>query len=169
MGFKVYGAGVDAPEVDAATVPWARLSHSYFPYRLRQAPGPLNALGRYKFMFPNKFSVYLHDTPARNLFAKAERAFSSGCIRVEDPAALARFLVGGVKEWTPDKLRQAVESGETQTVVLAERVPVHILYWTAWAEDDEVVFRRDVYGRDARVLAALGEEPPEEESLEVSP
>jgi murein L,D-transpeptidase YcbB/YkuD len=123
---------------------------------LRQDPGPWNALGRIKFMFPNGHDVYLHDTPARALFEHAERGFSSGCIRLQEPLALADWLLAGNPRWSPEALRAAIDSGQTRTVNLREPVPVYLLYWTAWVDSDGTVqFRRDIYDRDAPLAAAL--------------
>ena len=126
------------------------------PFRLRQDPGPWNALGRIKFMFPNSHDVYLHDTPSRELFAPAERGFSSGCIRVQQPRALADWLLKDDSRWSPEALRVAIDSGQTRTVNLRQPVPVYLLYWTAWVGSDGAVqFRRDIYDRDAPLAAAL--------------
>ena len=123
--------------------------------RLRQRPGPDNALGRVKFMFPNRFNVYLHDTPARELFARSARSFSHGCIRLEKPLALAEALLRG-EGWTMDEIEEATGRSTPRTVDLDEPVPVHILYWTAWVDENGTVqFRRDLYGRDPAVLRAL--------------
>lgn len=123
--------------------------------RLRQRPGPDNALGRVKFMFPNRFSVYLHDTPARELFARSARSFSHGCIRLEKPLALAEALLRG-QGWTMDEIEEATRRSTPRTVNLDEPVPVHILYWTAWVDEKGTIqFRRDLYGRDPAVLRAL--------------
>ena len=150
------GWGEHPREIDPASVDWQRVGRS-LPYRLRQDPGSWNALGRIKFMFPNSHDVYLHDTPARALFAHAERGFSSGCIRVQDALALADWLLADDPRWSPERLRAAVEGGQTRTVNLREPVPVHLLYWTAWAGSDAMVhFRRDIYDRDAPLAAALG-------------
>lgn len=113
-------------------------------------------------MFPNRFSVYLHDTPARELFAEEARAFSSGCIRLEDPLALARLLLADDPKWTPAEIDRALATGREQSVRLRTRIPVHLLYWTAWVdpEDGSVQFREDIYGRDAPVLRELREAPP---------
>ena len=123
---------------------------------LRQEPGPDNALGRVKFMFPNPYSVYLHDTPSKALFEKSERAFSSGCIRVENPLELAELLLDDPARWSRAEIDRVVEEGKTRTVTLARPVPVLLSYWTAWVDRGGVLqFRRDVYGRDAKVRAAL--------------
>jgi murein L,D-transpeptidase YcbB/YkuD len=112
-------------EVPASSVDW---SASSFPYTLRQDPGPTNALGRVKFMFPNAHSVYLHDTPSKNLFDADDRAFSSGCIRVEDPMVLAERLLAGQPGWRRAEIDRTVESGKTTTVTLQEPVPVLLTY-----------------------------------------
>ena len=158
---KVFrGWGTNAAEIDPATVDWSRLSASSFPYRLRQEPGPGNALGRVKFMFPNAFNVYLHDTPGREVFASTERAFSSGCIRVENPVELALYLIGD-QGWTRESIQRVVDARVERTVTLATPVPVHLLYWTAWADADGTLhFRRDIYDRDPALAAALAEPPP---------
>lgn len=158
------GWGKDGRVIDPGEIEWGALSRGFFPYRLRQLPGPANALGRVKFMFPNRFSVYLHDTPARELFRKTERAFSSGCIRVERPLELAAYALrraplGGVAE-----LEGAIATEEERVVKIGSPIPVHILYWTAWVDDDGVEqFRRDIYGRDRLLDEALREDPPEPE------
>jgi murein L,D-transpeptidase YcbB/YkuD len=155
------GSGSEAPEVDPATVEWSQLRAQTLPYTFRQDPGPDNALGRVKFMFPNRFNVYLHDTPAPDLFTKTTRAFSSGCIRVEKPIELAAYVLGGNPAWTREALVAAIRSGETQTVRLPQPIPVHLVYWTAWVDGSGVLqFREDVYGRDRVLDEALREKPP---------
>jgi murein L,D-transpeptidase YcbB/YkuD len=127
--------------------------------RLRQRPGPENPLGQIKFMFPNEHDIYLHDTPADHLFAEAERDLSHGCIRLERPMDLAHVLLKG-SEWTPEKLQEALATGEQKTITLPHPLPVHLLYFTAWVDKDGTVeFRRDVYGHDAKLAKALAEEP----------
>jgi murein L,D-transpeptidase YcbB/YkuD len=127
----------------------------------RQLPGRDNPLGRVKFMFPNQFDVYLHDTPADHLFAKSERDFSHGCIRLENPVDLANYLLKDDPKWPPEAIQEAIESGEQKTVSIPHPLPVHILYFTAWVDDDGTIeFRRDVYGHDAKLAAALDQEPP---------
>ncbi|HYL32604.1 MAG TPA: L,D-transpeptidase family protein [Stellaceae bacterium] len=124
--------------------------------QLIQRPGPKNALGKIKFELPNRFDVYLHDTPAKTLFARPRRALSHGCIRVEDPRALARRLMADDPKWTMDAIDAAVATGKTQRVMLPHPIPVSIVYWTAYVDDDGTVeFRNDVYGRDQRLDDAL--------------
>lgn len=154
--------GTNRP-VDPTTVAWADLNGQSFNrlYRLRQDPGPHNALGRVKFMFPNRHNVYLHDTPSRELFERTSRDFSSGCIRVENPLELAEYLLAGEPGWTRARIDEAVRAGEERTVRLTRSVPVHLLYWTAWADADGVLhFRPDIYQRDRVVAAALDASPP---------
>jgi murein L,D-transpeptidase YcbB/YkuD len=145
-------------EVPAGGIDWSRYASARgFPYQIRQDPGPTNALGRVKFMFPNEHAVYLHDTPDRSLFDRPARAFSSGCIRVEDPLELAVRLLRDPQRWSREALEREIASGRTQTVNLPQPIPVILLYWTAQADDQGTVsFRNDVYGRDAPILRALG-------------
>ncbi len=145
-----------ATVVDPHTVDWASVSGRNFPYKLRQGHGEGNALGRIKFMLPNRFSIYLHDTPAKALFAKSERAFSHGCIRVSDPPALAEQVLAETNGWTVDRVNQAIDSGERQIISLKQPLPVHISYLTSWVnKDGSVHFRNDVYSRDAKLMEAL--------------
>ncbi|MEA2563464.1 MAG: L,D-transpeptidase YcbB [Acidobacteriota bacterium] len=128
--------------------------------RIRQRSGPDNPLGQVKFMFPNEHDVYLHDSPADHLFSREERDFSHGCIRLERPVQLAEYLLRDKPEWRGTKVREAILSGEQRTVKLPKKLPVHILYFTAWVEDNGVVnFRKDVYGHDQKLAAALAQEP----------
>jgi murein L,D-transpeptidase YcbB/YkuD len=145
-----------APEIDPAAVDWSRVKADTLSYKFRQDPGPHNSLGRIKFMFPNKFDVYLHDTPERGLFSRAVRDFSSGCIRVERPIDLAEYVLRGDAAWTREKILAAIDSRETQVVNLRNPLSVHLLYWTAWlADDGRVQFREDIYLRDAALYRAL--------------
>ncbi len=149
------GWGGDAQEIDPATVDWSTITPRNNPYRFRQDPGPNNSLGLVKFMFPNRFNVYLHDTPARELFARVQRDFSSGCIRVEKPIELTQYLLADRPEWTRQTIEAAMNRGSERTVTLNRPIAVHILYWTAWAEEDGTVhFRRDIYNRDERLMEA---------------
>ena len=151
-------------EVAPTSVDWSQVTGADLNrrFRLRQDPGPWNALGQVKFMFPNRFNVYLHDTPSRELFSRAVRTFSSGCVRVQNPLDLAEYLLGDQPAWTRSAIERAAAAGSETTVQLTRPLPVHVLYWTAWVGDDgALVFRPDIYGRDSRVLAALTEPPPE--------
>jgi murein L,D-transpeptidase YcbB/YkuD len=122
---------------------------------VRQRPGPWNALGRFKFMFPNPHNIYLHDTPARTLFSLADRAFSHGCVRIEKPAELAALLLAP-QGWTPERIQAAVATGQQTVVTLTTPIPVTISYATAFRTPDGFQhYRRDVYGRDRKLLAAL--------------
>jgi murein L,D-transpeptidase YcbB/YkuD len=134
-------------------------------YSIRQKPGPANALGLVKFMFPNSYSVYLHSTPSTELFSRSRRDFSSGCIRVERPAELASFLLRNQPDgasWTVQRAQAAMDSGkDNQQVNLAVQVPVLILYVTAVAEEDGTIhFFDDIYGHDKRLNALLVKGPP---------
>lgn len=165
---KVFqGWGADAREIDPQTVDWSQITAKTFNYRFRQEPGPNNALGRVKFMFPNKFNVYLHDTPSRELFEKTKRAFSSGCIRIEKAIEMAEYVLRGDPKWRRETILAAIEKWTELTVRLPEPIPVHILYWTAWAnEDGSIQFRHDIYGRDVLLGEALKEKPPADTSTE---
>jgi murein L,D-transpeptidase YcbB/YkuD len=112
-------------------------------------------------MFPNRFSVYLHDTPNRKLFGKAQRDFSSGCIRVEDAVALAEYLLKDNPNWSAEKLRAAIKRNQQQIVTIAPSVPVHLLYMTAWMDaNGGVQFRKDIYKRDAQLDQVLARRQP---------
>ncbi|MEZ5558072.1 MAG: L,D-transpeptidase family protein [Pseudomonadales bacterium] len=142
-------------------IDWQTVTASQFPYHLRQQPGPANPLGRVKFMLPNEYAVYLHDTPTRGLFDRVERTFSSGCIRVGDALALAEWVLGGQREsWDATRIVDAMDTGATRTVVLEEPIPVFVVYFTAQpAASGTIALQFDVYGRDARIIAALYDEP----------
>jgi len=143
--------------VDPATIDWSQLSRGNFPYTFVQRPGPRNALGRVKFIFPNEHSVYLHDTPSKSLFGRAERAFSHGCVRVENPFDLAEVLLGS-EGWDQEKIKATLDGLETKTVYLPEPLPVLLLYWTAeMGLTGDVHFYPDVYERDQRIAKALDE------------
>jgi murein L,D-transpeptidase YcbB/YkuD len=161
-GFEIFDSwSRDATPLDPADIDWSAVSSAGFPYRLRQKPGPKNALGRVKFMFPNRFAVYLHDTPSRSLFARRVRNFSSGCIRVERPLDLAAQLLRDQPGWSFAEIKALVESGENKSVSLKRLVPVHLQYWTAWADaGGSVNFRRDIYGRDQALSTALQQRVP---------
>ncbi|MCZ6865385.1 MAG: L,D-transpeptidase family protein [Candidatus Dadabacteria bacterium] len=125
-------------------------------YRLRQNPGPGNPLGRIKFLFPNKHSIYLHDTPNRGFFKKAQRNFSHGCIRVEKPLELAEFVLFSNPDWTQSTVQSSINRGRTKTVHLDEAITVYILYFTTWVDNEgSVNFHKDIYGLDKTLYNAL--------------
>jgi murein L,D-transpeptidase YcbB/YkuD len=157
QNFRIFhDAGWGSTQIDPLSVNWSAVSARNFPYRLRQDPGPKNALGRVKFMLPNRYQVYLHDTPSKTLFTKTERAFSSGCIRLEKPIELAEYLLGADPKWSRQRILAAMATSREQTVRLSTSIPVHLLYWTAWVNEDGVAhFRRDIYSRDTVLEKAL--------------
>ena len=169
QGFEVFDSwSRDAAPLDPETIDWEAVTPGSFPYRLRQKPGASNALGRVKFMFPNRFAVYLHDTPSKRLFSRPVRNFSSGCIRVQKPVELAAYLLRDQPGWSEEKIRELIESQEQKSVSLKRLVPVHLQYWTAWVgEDGTVNFRKDIYGRDQILEAALRKRPPMNRELAV--
>jgi murein L,D-transpeptidase YcbB/YkuD len=145
-------------KIDPLQVDWSRYTTG-IPYTLQQDPGPDNALGRVKFMFPNPYSVYLHDTPSRSLFEAADRSFSSGCVRVERPLELAKLLLNEPDKWNDATIARVLESQRTQNITLKTQVPLLLAYWTAWVDQQgRVNFRRDVYGQDAKWSAGLDRE-----------
>ena len=123
---------------------------------VRQKPGPSNSLGKVKFLFPNSFNIYLHDTPAKSLFGEDQRAFSHGCIRLGEPEKLAIYLLRNTPEWTTEKIRTTMNSGTEKYITLKEAVPVYITYFTSWVDKNgKINFRNDVYNRDERVAKML--------------
>ena len=160
MGLTVLDRATGEP-VDPATVDWSGVDEGALPYRFAQPPGGSNPLGRVKFIFPNRYSIYMHDTPNREAFAEVQRALSHGCVRVAEPEKLAGFLLQGDEKWTEEALVAAMEAGGRQRRVdLPAPVPVYLLYWTAFVNaDGRVEFRPDVYRRDPAVKQALAVEP----------
>ncbi|GLK52406.1 L,D-transpeptidase family protein [Maricaulis virginensis] len=154
LGFQVLdseGNLVDPGEIDWNTVP-----ASAFPYRLRQAPGPQNALGQVKFIFPNPYNTYLHDTPTRQLFEEDRRAFSSGCMRVDRPVDLARWVSEGLPDWPPERIDRVLAGGVETRVDLSEGIPVEVVYRTVVPEGSlGVRFLDDLYNRDGIIIDEL--------------
>lgn len=160
--------------VDPASVDWRSLNKNNFPFVLRQAPGPKNSLGRIKFVMPNPFAIYLHDTPAKGLFSRTVRTFSHGCIRVEHTLTLGARLLGepppqaasagsvpggavvveaAAPQGTEQRLQQLIDQGETESLPLPEPLPVYLIYLTAWVDGaGNLQFRDDVYGRDVPLV-----------------
>lgn len=142
--------------VDIGSLDFGAISPAKFPYTLRQEPGPKNALGRIKFMFPNQHAVYLHDTPSRALFARADRSFSSGCIRVEQPLSLAANLLGDPVNWSVARIEERLTRAQNETVRLQNPIPVFLMYWTSEPDGQgDARFYPDVYKRDPGVLKGL--------------
>jgi len=142
----------DGSVVDPSTIDF----NGKFPYGVRQEPGPGNALGRVKFIFPNPFFVYFHDTPSKGLFGRSARAFSHGCIRTENPLDLAALLLEDKEGWDRVRIDKVVDSARMTTVTLAEPMTVFLLYWTAEVGEDGVIgFREDIYNRDGRIIDGL--------------
>jgi murein L,D-transpeptidase YcbB/YkuD len=158
---SVAAQGFEAVQGDRVTslqsIDWGRYGSGNFPFQLRQRPGANNALGRVKLMFPNSHNVYLHDSPARDLFSRTERAFSHGCIRLARPLELAEQVLraGGVEGWNKERIDSIIASANTTVVNLRDPLPVHITYLTAWVDGGVANFRGDIYGHDVKLLAAL--------------
>lgn len=148
-------------EVDPTTVPWGQYLGKRPPYTLRQDAGPDNALGLIKFIFPNPYHVYLHDTPSKSLFDKARRAFSHGCIRVQHPLDLGKMLIANDpgNPTSAARFDQVLASGKTSTIFLKEPLPIFLMYLTANAENGQVQFMPDLYQRDRGILDALNGPP----------
>ena len=150
-GYTVRGA--DGKTLDPASVNWWSENPGV---TLVQQPGPKNALGRVKFMFPNQYAVYLHDTDDRSLFDRSERNLSSGCVRVENPFQLADLLMRDAPDWNSERREAILNSGKTTRIDLLKPIPILITYYTAWATPSgEVEFREDIYDRDPALLKAL--------------
>jgi murein L,D-transpeptidase YcbB/YkuD len=165
---------------DHASIDWDDMDSSKIHFRVRQKSGDGNALGNVKFMFPNQFSIYLHDTPADYLFDRTQRTLSHGCVRVEEPVKLAGYVLDGQEDWDEGKISEAMGGGEADggtggqadrrtggqaermpiTVDLEKPIPVYLVYLTAFVRDGELHFRDDPYGKDARAIARLGGYPP---------
>lgn len=145
-GYDIVNA--EGKSIEPSTIDWVNVQRGSFPYTLVQAPGPMNELGRIKFLFPNEFGVCMHDTPSRYLFANASRAFSHGCIRIAEPLDAAELLLEE-HGWTRDTIENQINSGETLTIALSDPVPLVVAYLTARVgEDGTVYLYRDVYGLD---------------------
>ena len=158
---KGFEAVVNNKPIPLTAINWSQYSRTNFPVRLRQKPGPNNALGRVKFMFPNRFNVYMHDTPARSLFSKSARAFSHGCIRLARPIDMAeQVLSTSVPGWDRKRVDRVVDSKKRTVVSLKSPIEVHVTYSTSWRDEDgDVQFRPDIYRRDAKLYAALFGKP----------
>ncbi|MEQ4912435.1 L,D-transpeptidase [Proteus terrae] len=154
-GYTIYsGWGNDAYPINPYDIDWQNMSANNFPYRIWQAPGPTNSLGRYKFNMPNSDAIYLHDTPNHSLFSKNMRAISSGCIRVNKASELASILLGDAG-WKQDRIDAALKRGSTQYAPIPERIPVYLYYQTAWvAQENAPQYRADIYSYDKVITNA---------------
>ena len=147
-------------EVDATSIEWSLYDTDYFPFILKQDAGSGNSLGRFKFYMPNRYDIYLHDTPARGLFERSSRAFSSGCVRVEGAAQLADLLLARAGSWERVQFNRALQREETLTLGLVQPMPVYLAYFTSWVDEaGKIHFRPDLYLRDDRLLSALNGDP----------
>lgn len=145
--------GTSGEAIDPSSIDWSDAATTE-GLRFRQTPGPDNALGLVKFIFPNHFSIYLHDTPTDALFNRDKRTLSHGCIRIEKPVELVEYVLRDKAQWTPERIRAAMHSGREQSVTLSEPLPVHIGYWTAWVDEDgSVTFTDDPYRLDRKQAA----------------
>ncbi|MBC5991581.1 L,D-transpeptidase family protein [Pontibacter cellulosilyticus] len=139
-------------QIDPYSIDWASVTEKNFPYMVRQRPGPKNSLGSIKFLFPNEYNVYLHDTPADALFSQNQRNFSHGCVRVEKPIELGKYLLQDMPEWDESRIRSTINGGEETWVTLPKNVQVYIVYFTSWADEQgNVHFREDLYGHDKKL------------------
>lgn len=145
-------------EVPSSSIDWAKVNPRTFPYIIRQEPGENNSLGLVKFMFPNKHSVYIHDTPARSLFEREDRALSHGCIRLQKPFEFAKLLLSFDPSWTDEKIKENMRLPKEKIVMLDRKIPVVVLYLTYWANNKgDYFFRKDIYSRDAEIYKSLRE------------
>ncbi len=166
-GLQVVDAKHRSKVLDPKSIDWSDVDTADLPFRVRQPAGDANALGRVKFMFPNRFSVYLHDTPAHALFQQSKRTLSHGCVRVERPVDLANYVLNGQQDWDEQKIREAMEvkdsagePSEGRTVRLEHPVPVYLVYLTAFMANGVLNFRDDPYGKDRAALIRLGKPRP---------
>jgi murein L,D-transpeptidase YcbB/YkuD len=149
QGFKVYDQKGNV--VKSRSIDWTQYGENP-PFAIQQPPGDDNALGELKFLFPNSHAIYMHDTPSRSLFSKPVRAFSHGCVRVENPRELARIVLG----MSLDKIGKRIASGKSETLATPRKLPVHLVYFTAWPGDNgKVNFYGDIYGRDAAMTEVI--------------
>ncbi len=143
--------------IDPMQIDWASINFYNDNFRIRQDPGTNNSLGRIKFIFENNYKVYLHDTPSRRLFARNQRAFSHGCVRVDDPFGLAEsILATGQDGWNADDFYYFAQRNSTKYLKLSKPIPIHITYQTAWVDEQDIVhFRPDIYKRDSQIASTL--------------
>ncbi|MBA2626886.1 MAG: L,D-transpeptidase family protein [Gemmatimonadales bacterium] len=153
--------GNSAEPIDPRSIDWNDVDTNKLDFRVRQQPGDDNSLGRVKFLFPNQFDVYMHDTPARTLFGRNARALSHGCVRLEHPDRFAGYVLQGESAWTSERIQQAMTADSTRNVRVKRAVPVYIVYLTAFATDGVLQFRHDPYGTDGRAIGKIGNPAPD--------
>lgn len=160
QGIRIFDSWeANARELDPLSIDWSGINRHTFHYRLRQDPSSKNALGQIKFIFPNPHSVYIHDTPRKSLFNRQIRAFSHGCVRLENPMTLAYNLLSD-QGWDRERIAATTDKKQPSAVTLTPPMPVHLVYFTAWVDEDQKVnFREDIYGRDAYLDQALQHQP----------
>lgn len=161
------GWDANASAVDPYSIDWETITRKNFKWRIRQNPGSHNALGQVKFMFPNDYAIYLHDTPSRELFNRTKRDFSSGCIRVHDPIALAELLLESNGGWPRQRIDKVLDRGKEATVSLKKPLPVHLLYFTTIIDPEtgDIRYLSDLYKRDQKVIDAMRAAPTGKETL----
>lgn len=148
--------------VPPGSINWGKYTARTFPYMIRQKPGDNNSLGRVKFLFPNNYNIYFHDTPAKSLFGESRRDFSHGCIRLSEPVKFAEHLLRNDTSWTPEKISEYMKADKEKYVTLKKEIPVFIGYFTAWVDKDgKLNFREDVYGHDKKLEEKLFGQQPE--------
>lgn len=152
---NIYITGPEGNRIDPSSVDWS--SDEARNYRFTQGSGPSNSLGRMKIIYPNKYAIYLHDTPAKAIFSQNARAESHGCVRVQDAIALAAYLVSEQEQWDLERINEVIATGKTKQVEVMRPVKVHHFYWTAWRNNGETIFTNDVYDLDDELIAALRE------------
>ncbi|MGI4737788.1 MAG: L,D-transpeptidase family protein [Janthinobacterium lividum] len=150
----VKGYGRKATVVDPSTIDWANVTQDTFKYTVRRRPGPKNDLGDVKFIFPNSNDIYLHDTPHGELFSQTKRSFSHGCVRVEEPVKLATYLLRDNPNWSQPVIEDTIAQHREKYITLKEKLPVYLVYFTAWADaNGHAHFRDDIYGHDKSLAA----------------
>lgn len=164
QNMRIYiGWGSGAKEVSADSINWKAINEKNFNFNIRQDSGPNNALGKCIFRFPNKYNVYIHDSPAQELYQENVRTFSSGCIRLQKPLELVYYLLKDDTSWDVKKNQSILNEKKDFTISLKNPTPIHIVYLTAWIDEQgNIQFRPDVYDRDKAVSEALAENPPED-------
>ncbi|MBI4844191.1 MAG: L,D-transpeptidase family protein [Nitrospirae bacterium] len=152
QNINIFKRGSDNDKISPDSIDWPEASEDNFNYLLKQEPGPLNPLGQIKFVFPNSFNVYIHDTPYKSAFNSEMRNLSHGCIRIEHAEKLAEYLLKGDTGWPLEKIKEVLSIGKEKTVLLKEPIDVIVIYMTSWVDKEgEVQFRNDIYGRDSRL------------------